>query len=58
MKSPEELLAKLAWRGGKVISTAELSALEIAVARAEGRMYVDSANLGFVWVPPESVGKS
>ena len=38
--------------GGRIVSTAELSPEEIATARAEGRMWVDEENFGYVWQPP------
>ena len=46
-----EMLTRLATDGGKIVSSAACSALEIAEANAEGRMYVRDDGLGFIYVP-------
>lgn len=44
------LLARLR-SGGRIVSTAALTVEEIAAARADGRMWVDDENVGYVWLP-------
>lgn len=41
-------LLELIKQGGKIVSTAQLSNLEIAQARADRRIYVDEDGFGFV----------
>lgn len=41
-------LFELIKQGGKIVSTAQLSQLEIAQARADRRMFVDDDGFGFV----------
>lgn len=41
-------LFELIKQGGKIVSTAQLSNLEIAQARADRRIYVDEDGFGFV----------
>ena len=43
---------RLASAGGKIVSTACMDQLEIAVARDQDRLLVLSDGYGFVWVPP------
>lgn len=45
-----ELLMALR-RGGCIVSTAECSAEEIAVARAERRLHVDLGGFGYLYRP-------
>lgn len=45
--------------GGSILSTGNLSAMDINQARASGRLFVDENSMGFVWMPvskfPETV---
>lgn len=43
--------------GGRIVSTACMDQLEIAVARDQGRILVLPDGCGFVWVPPDGVTK-
>lgn len=50
---PLEFLRFLALKGGgRIVSSNDLSPLEIATAQACGRMLVTEDGLGFVWLPP------
>ena len=51
----QELVRKLR-HGGRIVSTAELSTVEIAVANGCGRMIVDDDHLGYVYLPPDAEG--
>lgn len=50
MATLSELLNKVATYGGKIVSTSELSEMEIATANACNNMFVDENALGYVWV--------
>ena len=50
MATLSELLNKVATYGGKIVSTGELSEMEIATANACNNMFVDENALGYVWV--------
>jgi hypothetical protein len=42
----------LATHGGKIVSTNDLTEMEITQSRASNRIYVDEDSLGYVWLPP------
>lgn len=44
-------LQKLSFDNGYVVCTGSLSADEISLARAEGRLYVNADYIGWVWFP-------
>lgn len=48
MKQLFELLVK---DGGKIVSTNDCSPLQIALARSQGRMWVNEHSLGFIHIP-------
>lgn len=48
IKTPEELLDRLAAEGGCVVSSGSCSRIEIADAQARGDFYVDPNGLGYV----------
>jgi hypothetical protein len=50
--SKEYLFELLVTHGGEIVSSNDLSADDIAQARASDRMYVDENSLGYVWQPP------
>lgn len=55
-----KLFSLLAQYGGEIVCSNNLSANDIAQARASERMYVDENSLGYVWIPtikgfPETV---
>lgn len=50
----EELLDQLAAFGGYIVSSGDCSEMEIAHARAEGRMYVNEQGLGFIRRPKQA----
>ena len=58
LKGIGALLELLAQHKGSIVSTASLSTWHIDNARASGRMYVDSNNLGYVWMPESKFPES
>lgn len=50
--SAEEFLKKLE-NGGAIVSTCDLSPIDIAVAIDENRVYYDDENNGYAFVPIE-----
>ena len=48
MKTESELLSKLLKDGGVIVTSDQCSVMEIADARAHGRMYVNTDGIGFV----------
>lgn len=51
MATLQELLSMCASGDGRIVSTGELTELQIADARANNRMFVDSDGLGYVLLP-------
>lgn len=49
---PLALLLHLANKGGRIVSSNDLSPAEIALAKACDRMLVTEGGFGFVWLPP------
>jgi hypothetical protein len=47
----KELFEMLISKGGKIVSSANCSTLEIAEAGACKRMWVDENGFGFIWFP-------
>ena len=50
MAQIDDLLYKLTTKGGRIISTAELSQMEIDTSRKYDDLYVDNYSCGFVWL--------
>lgn len=50
MSTIESLLSKLAFEGGKIVSSNSLKPEAISKAREENRMYVDDSGLGYIWM--------
>lgn len=46
----EKLLDKLKKEGGAIVSSSQLTKVEIAEAGACGNMYVDADGFGFCWI--------
>ena len=53
LRTMSELIADLASKGGAIVSSNDCSHIEIADARANGRMFVREDGLGFVLRHPE-----
>jgi hypothetical protein len=53
----EDFLRRLAREGGSIVATKELSAGEIAAARAEGRLVVLPDGTGYAYLPEEKVAE-
>ena len=47
-------LQQLRLKGGRVVSSEDLSPDQIAVARAQGRLWVDTRGLGYAYLPPDA----
>ena len=47
------LLTRLAREGGEIVSSAACTMAEIALARSEGRLYINDDSLGYVYFPPK-----